>query len=163
MKTRDIQLDQLPGARSLAKKSALLMGEYLGKLVLTLAALLAVMLALIYPIQRDYYRRVYVQESFKHATQLASAVQDYYHANQRYPQSLGDLPGIADHPIEVQAIAFDAQTGVIRIHVADAPRDEDAFELVPSVDATWRITHACRSVNIPDEFVPRDCAKVQAK
>ena len=67
------------------------------------------------------------------------------------------------HCLAWQAIAIDRQTGIVRVHVADAPQDEDAFDLVPSLDTAGRITHACRSVNIPDEFLPRDCTKVQAK
>ena len=157
MKGRRLNKPSAP--RSLAKKSTLFLGEFLGKLVLTLAALVGLGMALMYPIQRDYYRRVYVQESLNHARLLASTIQDYHQANQRYPKSLGDLPHMAEQPKEVQALTFDGQTGVIRVHVTDAPSDENTFELIPSIDATGRVTHACRSVNIPDPFVPRDCAK----
>ena len=163
MKTQDTPFNRTPKVHSLAKKSALFMGQFLGKLVLTLTALMALMMAVLYPIQRDYYRRVYVQESLKHAVVLASAVQGFHQANQRFPASLDDLHALPDRPVEVQAIAIGRQTGIVRVHVADAPQDEDAFDLVPSLDTAGRITHACRSVNIPDEFLPRDCTKVQAK
>ena len=159
MNMKGSRLNKPSAPRALAKKSTQFLVEFLGKLVLTLAALVGLGMALMYPIQRDYYRRVYVQESLNHARLLASTIQDYHQANQRYPKSLGDLPHMAEQPKEVQALTFDGQTGVIRVHVTDAPSDENTFELIPSIDATGRVTHACRSVNIPDSFVPRDCAK----
>lgn len=159
MHMKGSRLNKPSAPRALAKKSTQFLVEFLGKLVLTLAALVGLGMALMYPIQRDYYRRVYAQESLKHARLLASTIQDYHQANQRNPKSLDDLRDLPERPIEVQALAFDRQTGVIRVHVANAPSEANAFELVPSIDAAGRVTHACRSVNIPDAFVPQDCAK----
>lgn len=142
MKTRDIRLDRPPEARSPAKKSAVFPGKSLGTLVLPLTALLALTMALLYPVERDCYQRVHVQDALRHAMLLASAIQDYHQANKRYPEGLDDLHAMPERPIEVRSIAFDGQTGIIRVHVADVPRDEGAFELVPSVEPAGRISRA---------------------
>ncbi len=58
---------------------------------------------------------------------------------------------------------LDGATGLIRLRVADAPADADTLDLVPVVGASGVLAYSCRSLNIPDEFSPRECKSVEKR
>ena len=130
----------------------------LGKLV---AAVLILGFAVLYPIQRDYYRGQDVRDAFVYGQRVAGFVSRYRAMEQRLPQRLSDLGLPFEQPEPVSSIQLDPASGSLRIRVANEPDGKETLELVAALNRDGELVHTCRSVNIPDSLMPRDCVHQQ--
>ena len=151
--------EQTPPQKVTTKSPLRTIASGLRKLAIALLVLIGLAMVMMYAVQRDYYRRVNVNESLAYGKQVAAAVIRYHAAARQLPKRLSEVGPLPDQPREIGSIELDPSNGILRIQVADAPKDEQALELVPTVAHGGELTYACRSVNIPDKFRPAACPR----
>ena len=149
--------------RQRQSKGTLLRGPVITFLLSGLIAtfiLIAIGAVTMYFIQRDYYRRVNATEAMKYGQAVASAVSEFHALNNRFPIDINDLRLLPERPLYVQDIGVDKNSGVLYVQVADVPDSEDMLEFRPTVESGGQLVYSCMSVNIPDEFLPSACMRV---
>ena len=128
-----------------------------------LASVLLAPLVWFYSIHTDFYRRANPQESLRYGLEVAKAVSAYKASKGHLPTSAGALENLPERPMQLADWTLDGATGLIRLRVAGAPADADTLDLVPAAGAGGVLAYACRSVNVPQKFLPRECGSVDKR
>lgn len=128
-----------------------------------LASVLLAPLVWFYSIYTDFYRLANPQESLRYGLEVAKAVSAYKASKGHLPMSVGALENLPERPMQLADWTLDGVTGHIRLRVAGAPADADTLDLVPAVGAGGVLAYACRSVNVPQKFSPRECGSVEKR
>lgn len=128
-----------------------------------LALVLLAPLVWFYSFYTDFYRRVNAQESLRYGLEVAKAVTAYKVSKGQLPTRASALPTLPERPTQLADWTLDGATGLIRLRVADVPRDADTLDLLPAAGPSGQVVYSCRSLNIPDEFSPRECKSVEKR
>ncbi len=123
-----------------------------------LLVVFAVGLAILYSVQRDYYRKVGPRVAHKHGLEVAAEVAKRYALTGQFPASLTELPGLPEKPAFVADVALSA-SGVLHVVVADAPDGENLLKLFPSVQPGGQLVYTCRSISVAAELSPAQCVR----
>lgn len=124
------------------------------------AVFVAVVLAPVvwfYSVRSDYSRKKNVLVTFRYGLDVAKAVTAFKNSNGYMPPSATALKSLPLRPAQTADWTLDQGSGFIRLRVAEAPRDADTLELVPSTGPTGQLVYSCRSLNVPAKYSPQEC------
>jgi Tfp pilus assembly protein PilE len=125
--------------------------------VLVLISTIGILAAIAIPAYQDYTMRTRTYEALAFGKAAAESVAKYYGQHQVVPDTLADAGFAASRPLSVRAIGVDSQNGAVVITLAAGPIDGKELLLVPSTDASGRITWKCTSEDIPPKYLPAEC------
>jgi Tfp pilus assembly protein PilE len=128
-------------------------------LAFVLVALIGILAAIAIPAYQDYTTRARLNEAVSMGNAAASAVAGYYSQHQEIPGSL-DQAGFAVPPSSsVRNVSVDSQNGVVSVTMAEGPVAGKTLLLIPSLGDNNRIDWECKSEEIQDRYLPRQCRR----
>lgn len=127
-------------------------------MIFVFVAIIGILAAIALPAYQDYLARARLTEAMGVVGAPAKvSVAEYYEEHRQFPNSLEQAGLPKSLPPSVKAISIDSENGTVTITMATAPVEGKSLLLVPSVDANNQMTWQCRSQDIPDRYLPRQC------
>lgn len=119
-------------------------------------AMIGILAAIAIPAYQDYTTRARLAQALMTEKSAATTVSNYYLEHQAFPTDLTQAGFTTALPPSVSSLSIEAD-GTLVATMANPPISGQTLLLVPSKDASNGITWVCKSEEIKDKLLPREC------
>jgi hypothetical protein len=106
----------------------------------------------------SYYQGVRASESYKYGMALGESISSYYSSNQKFPRKIRKINNKQTKNYYVGKVIF-TKNGSIHIQLAGDSLSEGILMFLPEMKSHAQISYSCHSLEVPTEYIPKDCVR----
>jgi TM2 domain-containing membrane protein YozV/type II secretory pathway pseudopilin PulG len=125
--------------------------------VIIVIAMVGILAAVAIPAYQTYTVKAKVFEAHSLVNQATTSVGAYMEQNHKPPESLAIAGFSKPLPAIIQALTIDQENGQLTATLTGPLVADKSFVFRPKVDQEHHITWECASVNVPNQYMPKQC------